>query len=187
MNKKKIFVITLVTMLSASWNMAVSGTVYDEPQKMEQKKEMPNPEKAAKKRTDDMDKVLNLTEKQYKKIYKLYLKEEKEKVEKMFSHVGGQLPMNGGMPPMGMGQPPMDGGFPPMGGGHLGFGNGSPMMPPMPDKEKMAEEIKKNEEKMLKKIRKILKDDQYAKWLEVKPKAPERPLPPSERPNPQDL
>ena len=166
MNKKKIFVITLVTMLSASWNMAVSGTVYDEPQKMEQKKEMPNPEKAAKKRTDDMDKVLNLTEKQYKKIYKLYLKEEKEKVEKMFSHVGGQLPMNGGMPPMGMGQPPMDGGFPPMGGGHPGFGNGSPMMPPMPDKEKMAEEIKKNEEKMLKKIRKILKDDQYASETE---------------------
>lgn len=67
MNKKKIFVITLVAMLSASWNMAVSGTVYDEPQKMEQKKEMPNPEKAAKKRTDDMDKVLNLTEKTVQK------------------------------------------------------------------------------------------------------------------------
>ena len=58
---------------------------------------------------------------------KLYLKEEKEKVEKMFSRSGGQPPMSGGRPPMGMGQPPVGGGFPPMSGNHPGFGEGGPI------------------------------------------------------------
>lgn len=93
--------------LSASANIR-----YDDPQEEVQKKEVPNPEKAAQRRTDEMDKALNLTEKQYKKIYKLFLKEEKEKVENMMQrHPGG---MNG-QPPMG-GRPPMGGGRPPMGG-----------------------------------------------------------------------
>ena len=78
--------------LSASANVR-----YDDPQEKVQKKEVPNPEKAAQRRTDEMDKALNLTEKQYKKIYKLFLKEEKEKVEAMMQrHPGG---MNG-LPPM---------------------------------------------------------------------------------------
>lgn len=190
MKKNKTLAIVMAVMLSASWNVTVADSVYDEPHKMEQKKEMPNPEKAAKKRTDDMDKLLNLTDKQYKKIYKLYLKEEKENVEKMFNRGGGQHPMNGGRPPMGMGQPPMGMGQPPMGGefpamdvNRPDFGN----MSPEEIKEKIEKEMKEREEKMLKKIRKILKDDQYEKWLKVKPKAPVRPLPPSKRPKPQDL
>ena len=86
--------------LSASANVR-----YDDPQEKVQKKEVPNPEKAAQRRTDEMDKALNLTEKQYKKIYKLFLKEEKEKVEAMMQrHPGG---MNG-LPPMA-GRPPMGG------------------------------------------------------------------------------
>lgn len=40
----------------------------------EQVKEVPNPEKMAKRRTDEMNELLQLSEKQYKKIYKLYLK-----------------------------------------------------------------------------------------------------------------
>ena len=84
--------------LSASANIR-----YDDPQEEVQKKEVPNPEKAAQRQTDEMDKALNLTEKQYKKIYKLFLKEEKEKVENMMQrHPGGmdgQTPM-GGRPPM---------------------------------------------------------------------------------------
>lgn len=188
MTRKKTLVIVFAIMLSASWDVSVADTVYDEPQKKEfEKKEVPNPEKAAKKRTDDMDKVLCLTEKQYKKIYKLYLKDEKEKVEKMFSRTGGQPLMNGSRPPMGMGQPPMDGGFPPMAGNHPDFGEGGPKMPPEHIKEKMAEEIKKHEEKMLKKIRKILDDEQYEKWIEIKPKALEKPLQSTGRPKPQDL
>ena len=72
--------------LSASANVR-----YDDPQEKVQKKEVPNPEKAAQRRTDEMDKALNLTEKQYKKIYKLFLKEEKEKVEAMMQrHPGGR-------------------------------------------------------------------------------------------------
>ena len=102
MIKKKTLAIAFAIMLSASWNISVADSVYDESLKTEQKKEIPNPEKEAKKRTDEMDRLLSLSEKQYKKIYKLYLKEEKEKVEKMFSHSGGQPPMNGGRPPMGV-------------------------------------------------------------------------------------
>ena len=49
--------------LSASANIR-----YDDPQEEVQKKEVPNPEKAAQRQTDEMDKALNLTEKQYKKI-----------------------------------------------------------------------------------------------------------------------
>ena len=105
--------------LSASANIR-----YDDPQEKVQKKEVPNPEKAAQRRTDEMDKALNLTEKQYKKIYKLFLKEEKEKVENMMQrHPGGmdgQPPM-GGRPPMGGGRPPMGGGMPPQGGGFPGM------------------------------------------------------------------
>lgn len=43
--------------LSASANVR-----YDDPQEKVQKKEVPNPEKAAQRRTDEMDKALNLTE-----------------------------------------------------------------------------------------------------------------------------
>ena len=187
MTKKKTLAIVFAIMLSASWDISVADPVYDEPLKTERKKEIPNPEKDAKKRTDEMDRLLSLSEKQYKKIYKLYLKEEKEKGEKMFSFSGGQPPMNGGRPPIGMGQPPVDGGFPPMSGNHPGFGEGGPMMPPEHIKEKMAEDMRKREEKMLRKIRKILDDEQYEKWLEMKPKAPGKPLPGTDRPKPQDL
>ena len=101
--------------LSASANIR-----YDDPQEEVQKKEVPNPEKAAQRRADEMDKALNLTEKQYKKIYKLFLKEEKEKVENMMQrHPGGM----DGQPPMG-GRPPMGGGMQPQ------------VLPPMPEGER---------------------------------------------------
>lgn len=51
----------------------------------------------------------------------------------------------------------------------------------------MAEEMRKREEKMLKKIRKILDDRQYEKWLEMKHEAPGKPVPDADRPKPQDL
>ncbi|MBS5540278.1 hypothetical protein [Phocaeicola plebeius] len=101
--------------LSASANIR-----YDDPQEEVQKKEVPNPEKAAQRQTDEMDKALNLTEKQYKKIYKLFLKEEKEKVENMMQrHPGGM----DGQTPMG-GRPPMGGGMQPQ------------VLPPMPEGER---------------------------------------------------
>ena len=127
--------------LSASANVR-----YDNPQEKVQKKEVPNPEKAAQRRTDEMDKALNLTEKQYKKIYKLFLKEEKEKVEAMMQrHPGGmngQRPM-GGRPPMGGGRPPMGGGMPPQGGGFSGTGRAPEGMNPEERMKEHAEKLQK--------------------------------------------
>ena len=157
--------------LSASANVR-----YDDPQEKVQKKEVPNPEKAAQRRTDEMDKALNLTEKQYKKIYKLFLKEEKEKVEAMMQRHPGRPPMGGGRPPMGGGMPPQGGGFPGMGG----FPEG---MSPEERMKEHAEKMQKEQEKREKKIRKILTEEQYATWQTVKPQLQVLPpMPEGERP-----
>lgn len=163
--------------LSASANVR-----YDDPQEKVQKKEVPNPEKAAQRRTDEMDKVLNLTEKQYKKIYKLFLKEEKEKVENMMQrHSGG---MNG-QPPMG-GRPPMGGGMPPQGGGFPGMGGAPEGMNPEELMKEHAEKMQKEQEKREKKIRKILTEEHYATWQTVKPQPQVLPpMPEGERPGPR--
>ncbi len=162
--------------LSASANVR-----YDDPQEKVQKKEVPNPEKAAQRRTDEMDKVLNLTEKQYKKIYKLFLKEENEKVEAMMQrHPGG---MNG-QPPMG-GRPPMGGGMPPQGGGFPGMGGFPEGMSPEERMKEHAEKMQKEQEKREKKIRKILTEEQYAIWQTMKPQPQVLPpMPEGERPGP---
>lgn len=165
--------------------LSVSANVrYDDPQEKVQKKEVPNPEKAAQRRTDEMDKALNLTEKQYKKIYKLFLKEEKEKVEAMMQrHPGGmngQPPM-GGRHPMGGGRPPMGGGMPPQGGGFPGMGGFPEGMSPEERMKEHAEKMQKEQEKREKKIRKILTEEQYATWQTVKPQVLP-PMPEGERP-----
>lgn len=49
MIKKKTLAIAFAIMLSASWNISVADSVYDEPLKTEQKKEIPNPEKEKRK------------------------------------------------------------------------------------------------------------------------------------------
>lgn len=112
----------------------------------EQVKEVPNPEKMAKRRTDEMNELLQLSEKQYKKIYKLYLKQEKEKVERMTER---HLP-EGGRPPM----PPEGGGMPPRMEGM------PPSMPMKNEREDMQKQIKKFD----KKLKKILTDEQYEIW-----------------------
>lgn len=138
---------------------------YRYPQEAVQKKEVPNPEKAAQRRTDEMDKMVDLTEKQYKKIYKLFLKEEKEKVEALMErHSGG---MNG-QPPMG-GRPPMGGGMPPRGGGFPRMEGDRNDMTPEERMKARGEEIQKELEKREKKIRKILTDEQYETWQMRKP------------------
>ena len=154
--KKIVWALCLAALMSVS-STAFAVALPDEPQQEKQTpvKEIPNPEKTARRLTDEMDKVLNLTEKQYKKIYKLNLKEEREKLEALIGHgdkESGRPPMmDGGRPPMmGGGQPPMMGGR----GGH-------PMMRPSDDHEKMKEDIEKRAEKKMKKLRKILSDEQY--------------------------
>lgn len=111
-------------------------------------KELPNPEKAAKQKTDEMKKALQLTDKQYKKMYKINLAEEKERVENKLAD--GDRPMPGPRPPMNGGMPPqaMEGG----------------PRPPMPfhaPDGMSADEMAKKMEKREKKIRKILTTEQY--------------------------
>lgn len=148
-------------------------------------KEIPNPEKTARRQTDEMDRVLNLTEKQYKKIYKLYLKEEREKLKLKF---GGKPMGREGEHPM----PPMDGGYPQMGGGQSGelgpaLMGGRPPMLPQAHEAKHFEEEAERLKKIEKKLRKILTEEQYAVWLTMKP---EPPVPGKDKPvfsNTEDL
>lgn len=163
--RKTMWAVCLAALMPISAE-AVAATSYDEPQQKEntQKKEIPNPEKTACRRTDEMDKVLNLTEKQYKKIYKLNLKEEREKLEVLIGRGGKD-----------MNRPPMrEGGRPPM------------MTPPAGD-DKMKEEMQERAEKKIKKLRKILTDEQYDLWLTMKPEQPvSHPMPEAGRPAPHE-
>ena len=77
-----------------------SGCGHPEPQERQQYEqrlphEVPNPEKIATQMTDRMQESLQLTEKQYKKIYKLNLKEQKEHFKAM-QNSGEQRPPMGG-------------------------------------------------------------------------------------------
>lgn len=126
-------------------------------------REVPNPEKIATQQTDQMKKSLQLTDKQYKKIYKLNLKEQKERFKAMQGSKEQRTPMGGpgtggGRPPMGGGEPPMmgEGGFPR--GGRMGGG------PMMNRESNTADSQKKAAEAKEKKIKKILTTEQYEKW-----------------------
>lgn len=129
-----------------------------------QKKEfkpMPlSPEKSARHTTDRMDSLLNLTEKQYDKLYELNLKWAREDAENKtvaprmggrpegapnFRGAGsfGQGP-HGNRPPEGIDRrPPRD-------------------FAPSNNREKMEKQRKKRE----KKLKKVLTDEQYARWVE---------------------
>lgn len=133
-------------------------------------REVPSPEKMARRETDEMNKQLQLTEKQYKKIYELNLKEQKKRFSAMQNSERQGPPMGGrpgGMdgrrPPMMGGEPPMMGGAGPDRGGHPRGG----------DKDK-DEEIQEAMAAKQKKIKKILTTEQYEKWQEISAKHKER-------------
>lgn len=126
--------------------------------------EVANPEKIATRITEQMQRSLQLTEKQYNKIYKLNLKEQKKRfnlmqnAENQGSFMRGGFGM-GGRPspmPMGGGEPPMarEGGFP----GRMGE------RPRMQLDDDSAKALKKVAEAKDKKIKKILTTEQYEKW-----------------------
>ena len=114
---------------------------------------------------------LDLTEKQYKKVYKIHLAEQK----KIFKYRP--------VPQRGMGKDLEEGprghrmerGRPPMGGGFEGMGGGRPPMPPqemmagsdLPDPEKVAKELAKAAQKRDKKLKKALDEGQYARWKTI--------------------
>ena len=134
----------------------------------------PNPEKTARKEAEHLKKELDLTEKQYKKVYKLLLKEQRELFEKRF-----QRPeMPGGMP--GRGPRPHDGGMPPMGGPRP-EGEGMRGMPMGAGPKEKQEDLQKRIEKKNKKLKKILTEAQYDQWLGMK----QKPLP--EPPKPEEV
>ena len=146
--KRNMKLIGLAACLISCTSLAVAQE-NPEPQERQQHeqrlpREVPNPEKIATQMTDQMQESLQLTEKQYKKIYKLNLKEQKEHFKAM-QNSGEQRPPMGG--------PGMRGGRPPMGGG------------PMMNKEQdSADAQKKAAETKEKKIKKILTTEQYEKW-----------------------
>ncbi len=137
-------------------------------------REIPSPERNARKTTSAMKRELGLTDKQYDKIYKLNLKEQKElfaaaQAQPAMGQRGagmGNRPSGGGMGGgrMGGGQPPMGSGGqrPPMGGD--GFGQG---MPGGSAKVKTDEDWQKAAEKKEQKIKKILTAEQYSKWQAI--------------------
>ncbi len=154
-------------------------------------REVPSPEKNARRMTDEMKRELKLTDKQYEKLYDLHLKEEKER----FSAMQGQQqtgqrppreggPGGGGRPPMGGGQPPMGGGGRPGGGGQPpagGFGQGE--SPRAPKDAPTDEERQKAMAARDKKIKKILTPEQYEKWETIeKKRVPAAGSKPVERP-----
>ena len=122
-------------------------------------REVPNPEKAARKETDRLKSALNLTDKQYKKVYKLLLKEQRELLENRMQRPplmdgeggrGPRPPHGGGMLPMGMG------------GGRPEGMHRPPMGAPKPES---ADDLQKRIEKKNKKMKKILTETQYDQWL----------------------
>lgn len=101
------------------WLLAVCllcGLVCTQAQEQEKKqlpREVPSPEKAARKMTDRMKEELQLTDKQYDKLYKLNLKEQQEHFATMTERGNGQRPLMGSRPGRGGGRPPMEGGMGP--------------------------------------------------------------------------
>ena len=139
------------------------------------------PEHRAKIRTDEMHEAVSLNDKQYKKIYRIFLKEENAKDSAMGNDVpmgppqtgsGGRSPQGGGaFGGPGMGGPGagglpsgrMDsGGMPP----RSGFPGGEPRKVTVGGKDIDGDEyIDEREEK----FKKILSPEQYSTWRRIHP------------------
>lgn len=130
-----------------------------------------SPEQIANRMTEQMNKQLQLTDKQFKKIYKLNLKEIKAKEKSMSKKGPG---MNG--PHVGMRHRP------PMGeGGHsMGMKGERPSMHgpmgehPMPA-HKTPNELLKEAQKKESKLKKILTPEQFSKWKKFTTRPAEMP------------
>lgn len=109
--------------------------------------ELPNAERSAKQLTDKMQHELGLTDKQYKKIYNLNLKEQKKIIELLKERPQRNFP-------------PEEGGRP---------GKHPDMKGPHPAGN---QELEKLREKNEKKLKKILTEEQYAKWKKIQPQKP---------------
>lgn len=175
---------TLLVALSTFWMVAWA----DAP--LKSYKDIPSPERNARLITEAMQARLGLTEKQYKKVYKIQLAEQKSIFKYKPAPQRGIEKGLGEMPPHGH---RMEGGRPPRGGGFEGMGGGRPPMPPRemdwnddrPDPEKIAKALTKAAQKRDKKLKKVLDKAQYEQWLVLEDEvmAPFRFKPEPDRPD----
>lgn len=162
----------LTVMLSAA--AQPGGSFPQQKPERPQMKERPSVEQEAQIKTDQMSAELSLDEKQIKKVYKFFkndIKYRRENFEFAGPFRGGNLPA------------PPSGGFP--GGGKGGFPGGGPqgMRPGNPPSGMPAfggevdyEEIEKYNAKQDKKLRKIIGEENFEKWIAAHPhEAPKMP------------
>jgi Spy/CpxP family protein refolding chaperone len=196
MYTKKYFVLSLLGAALCFAPNASAQEAGQAPQGEQGMHQLPqSPEKIARHQAKAMQKAVDLDEKQYDKIYSLYLKEENQRRKQMMNQGGGQGMPQGGRPqggpggggPMGGGPggPGMGGGQ--MGGGPMGGPQGGPSMggsrPQMSQDD--AKTLEKQRQKREKKIKKILTAEQYAKWVDMQP-APGEGMPPRGEMPPRD-
>lgn len=178
--RKDMKLIGLMACLLCCSGFANAQEANDMQERRQQEKRLPrevlNPEKVATQMTDQMSKSLQLTDKQYKKIYKLNLKEQKVFFKAMQNSEDQRPPMGEG-PGMRGGRPPMDGGRPPM-MGEGGFPDRMGGRPMMNKDTNSADSLKKAAEAKEKKLKNILTEEQYEKWQAeqntAQKKAPQR-------------
>lgn len=121
----------LLSALLSSVLCVFAGSAQERASAGREMREAETPETVARRKTDEMDAALNLSRKQYGKVYKLYLNEAKSRSsakQSMRPPQGGGAPQGGmhGGAPSRMGGSPGMGGSAQMGGSlHLG---GSPGM-----------------------------------------------------------
>jgi len=166
----KLFIATSIMMFSIGLYAQPQG---DRPTPPKQR----TPEEIDRKQADRMKAEVNLTDKQYKKVYKLIRNDQQYRQSQAEQQFGGGMPPMGGGPGGMMGGGPgrmMGGGMPPMGGGPGGMGGSPGGMPahgemgqgPLPGGDVVTEEYL---EKQDLKLKKILTDEQYSKWRSKHP------------------
>jgi len=142
--------------------------------------QMKSPEELARAKSDMMKSEVGLSEKQYKKVYKLFKKDFEYRQNQAKNAFGGGMPPMGGGP--GMGGP--GGGMPPMGGSGMGNPGGGmpggqgmgdapqgPRPEGMPDGKRPDVDIVSDEyiEKQEQKLKKILNAEQFSQWMKNHP------------------
>jgi len=179
--------------------MCVSAGLFaqEQPARPERPK-MKSPEERAEATAGRMREEVGLTDKQYKKVYKHFLKDYKYRQELAEEAFADKMPQGGpgmGGPGMGgPGGPGMGPGGPGMGGSGMGPGMGRPDgNPPARGEAKEGERPQRPEgmnpfdslvsdeylEKQEMKLKKILSEEQYAQWRQKHP-SEQHELPPLE-------
>ena len=170
----------LAMMLTAAAQPSGNGMPPEGQEQKAPRMKRPTVEEEARTRTDQMVAELSLTEKQEKKVYKFFVNDieyRRENFEPVRHRPSGNFPAppEGGFPGGGPGGPggmggPMGGGFGPgMGPGGPGMGPGGPGMGPggsgmRPKFEIDYEALDAYNAKQDKKLRKIIGDENFAKW-----------------------